>query len=80
MNTKPSLYQQCVDAGVEIANHSSDLYIPVNDVTRKLVRESGASYTTFPNNLKNGALWYDVAFQYEPYWEAVKGKAINYGK
>lgn len=80
MNTKPSLYQQCVDAGVEIANHYSDLYIPVNDITRKLVRESGACASTFPNNLKNGELWYDVAFQYVPYWETVKGKAIDYGQ
>ncbi len=64
-----SLYQECLRRGIPTANHASDLYIPVNATTTRLVAEHGKSVTTFVNQVEGG-LWYDVAFAFDPFWEA----------
>lgn len=75
---KPDLYTQCVAAGIPTANHYSDLYIPVNEVTRKLVAEyaaAGGTQATMFHNQVEGGTWYDVPFAYSPYWEEKQNKA-----
>jgi hypothetical protein len=81
-----SVYEACVKAGVEIEHHYSDLYIPVNDVTRRIIGHffsfAGSSNLvgTFTHQIKN-ALYYNIAFAYQPYWDAVsdKNKAVRAG-
>ena len=55
-----SIYEQMKDAGVEVDNHESDLYVPVNDVTRPLVAgyEFKNNVTTFSSNIDH-AQWYE---------------------
>jgi hypothetical protein len=78
MTTKPDLHAQCVAAGIPVESHCSDLYIPVNEITRKLVAEyaaaGGTRAETFTSNI-DGKRWYDVPFAYSPYWEEVAKKA-----
>ena len=77
-----SVYEDCVAAGVEMSNHYSDLYIPVNETTnailKKYSQKSGCQAKTFVNKISKD-LWYDVPFAYLPYWEKKQqeGKNVN---
>lgn len=64
-----SIYQQVIERGVEHANHSSDLYIPVNDETRALIAEyeHKRNVSVFKNNI-DGKPWFDIPFAYDPFW------------
>lgn len=75
-----SIYAECIARGIPVANHYSDLYIPVTPQTTALIREFQevgkllSSPDTFVNQVEGG-LWYDLPFQYEPYWEQKARKA-----
>jgi len=64
------IYQQMKAAGVEIDNHESDLYVPVNADTQKLITKYRfrSNVTTFVNQI-DGKLWFDIPFAYTPFWE-----------
>lgn len=65
-----SLYTDLIEAGQPVSNWQSDLYTPVNDVTRALINEHGiTTATTFVSQI-DGNSWYDVPFQFDPFWEA----------
>ena len=67
-----SIYQKMVAAGVEIEHHQSDLWVPKNEVSTKILVEKG--FTT--DELKSmhfrcsitGDIWYDIPFAYDPFW------------
>lgn len=63
-----TLYQKCIELNIEVENHYSDLYIPVTEETKKLVKESGLKAQTFMNNINN-KLYYDIFGAFDPYWE-----------
>ena len=63
-----SLYTDLIEAGQPVSSHYSDLYTPVNDVTRALMKKHDKRPTTFINQVEGG-LWYDVPFAFDPYWE-----------
>jgi len=69
-----SLYQLLLANGVPIDNHESDLYFPATEETRKLIgiaRSNGQclNITQFRSRI-DGALWFDAAFAFEPFWIA----------
>jgi hypothetical protein len=64
-----SIYDQLVQAGVEIDSHESDLYCKVTDASRKIVKESGLAYTVFTSQI-DCEPWYEIPFMYEPWWTA----------
>ena len=68
MITEKSLYAECVRRNIPMANHESDLYIPVTEETRELIKHFGCSHSTFTNQVEGG-LWLDVPFAYLPWWE-----------
>lgn len=72
-----NIFEEIRERGIAYASHYSDLYIPVNEVTCEIVTrrygKNSVSVTTFINQVEGG-LWYDVAFQYSPYWEKKVGK------
>jgi hypothetical protein len=72
------IFQEMQQAGVEIDNHESDLYVPVTDVTRAIVArfEFKQSVTTFQNQI-TGTLWYDIPFAYTPFWESKQAIAAK---
>ena len=66
-----SIYEELKAAGVEIDHHESDLFVPVNAITIPIVDRfdpDRATVTTF-NSRIDGKLWYDIPFQYAPFWE-----------
>jgi hypothetical protein len=66
-----NIYTQVVALGIEHSNHESDLYIPVNEQTRELVKnyKFASNVTTFKSNI-DGKPWYDIPFAFTPYWDA----------
>jgi hypothetical protein len=65
-----SIHQKAVLAGLEIASHCSDLYIPVNAISAELVKLHGHKSTLrqFTSQI-DGKQWYEIAFAYDPYWD-----------
>ena len=63
-------YQHVLTQGIRHDNHCSDLYVPVNLETTRLVNKYRfkCNVTTFISQI-DGKQWYDVPFAYEPYWE-----------
>jgi hypothetical protein len=70
------IYSKVVAKGIPHSNHESDLYIPVNDETRELIKNYAfpTNVTTFVNRVEGG-LWYDIPFAYIPFWEKAQRKA-----
>ena len=70
MNPELTIYQEMKEAGVPISSWQSDLYVPVNDVTRAIISryEFKSNVTMFTSNI-TGDLCYDIPFSYDPYWE-----------
>lgn len=74
----PSIYQQLVAAKVEISNYRSDLYVPVNETTTKIIDRYRQRDTiarlgykpliiTFWNQVAK-APYFCINFAYEPFW------------
>ncbi|MBC7818413.1 MAG: hypothetical protein IAG10_16120 [Planctomycetaceae bacterium] len=71
-NGPPRVYDECLAAGIPMANHYSDLYIPATDETRAILKKCDCiTYRPFRNQVEGGT-WYDVPFAYLPYWEAAQ--------
>jgi hypothetical protein len=69
-----SLYRAVVRLGIPYASHYSDLYLPATQQVRELLKAHGItpggwSAPSFTNQVEGG-IWYDVAFKFDPYWEA----------
>ena len=69
-----SIYAKMLAAGVKIASHETDLYVPVNDITRGILADYKfkSNVTTFTNQVEGG-LWFDIPFAYLPAWEKKGG-------
>lgn len=78
-----TLYEMAVKAlpADHIDHHCSDLYIKATPEAEAVLREwissnhfeNAASSPMMLNRFYShldGCLWYDIAFQYAPYWEA----------
>ena len=73
-----NLYEACIKRNIPTCYHESDLYIPVTPETTQLLKNHGLTGRIFIDQI-DGGQWYDVAFQYQPFWDARKGPSINYG-
>lgn len=60
-----NIKQELKKAGQVTDNHESDLYTPVNDITRGIVSryQYKCNVTIFRSNL-DGASWYDIPFAF----------------
>jgi hypothetical protein len=70
-----SVYEECLTAGVEISHHYSDLYVPVTEKTTKILESHnilGTSLVSLFMHQQHNEPWYDIAFAYLPYWQAVQ--------
>jgi hypothetical protein len=69
------IYGKVIELGIEHYHHESDLYIPVNDQTKKLIGdyEYTMLITTFKDRV-SGKLCYDIPCAYTPWWEERVGK------
>lgn len=77
MATKPTLYEALVAAGVKVSNHCSDLYFEWTPESRKIMKEypdkKGSAFVS-QDPADNKAVWYDVPFAFDPFWEMAWNK------
>lgn len=77
MQPMPSVYELLKFAGCRLANHDSDLYVKVDKVSRRMIKEAAedgrlpAMPTLFKSDDKSG-FWWEIPFAYEPWWLARK--------
>ena len=65
---EPTLYDECVEANLELDHHESDLYIKDCTAARELLAKHNHTFETFTSQI-DGAVWLDVPFAYQPYWD-----------
>lgn len=68
-----SIWEEVVARGIQYRNHESDLYIPVTQVTREMVKRHNVDAKQFYNDAEH-CYWFDIAFAYLPYWQQRYGK------
>ena len=63
-----TIHQKIKDLGISFSGHYSDLYIPVNEQTKKLLEEYEyrESVTIFTSQIDE-KLWYDIPFANDDY-------------
>jgi len=59
------IYEKCKKERIPIRHHESNLYIPVNEITKKLLNDYGYHKEIFKID---NELWFDVACQYDPFF------------
>jgi hypothetical protein len=64
-----SVYEECLEAGVPMDNHASDLYIPVNEITQAILDRHPERSRTIFTNQNDGKQWFDVTLAFEPWWD-----------
>lgn len=66
------LYTAITRAGIPVNHHESDLYFPVTNESRAILKGFPGQCdiaTTFNSSIPGGGRWFDVSFAYMPYWE-----------
>lgn len=66
-----TLFDSLKKAGVQYANHETDLYFPKTEETEEILKRYPVEHknaTTFRNQVEGG-VWYDVPFAYAPAWD-----------
>jgi len=63
-------FNKVVENKIPYDNHCSDLYIPVNDVTKRLVKDYvfGCNAEIFTSQIDKKQ-WYDLPFTYGAYYD-----------
>lgn len=76
-----TVYKKLQAAGVPLDSHESDLYAKVTRASREIVRawDSYGIVRTFTNQ-QDGELWFDLPFQYDPFWQAVAQRSEELGR
>ena len=70
MTTEKTLYQALIAAGVECSGCHSDLYFPITEKSKQVLKEFPNAYrSTFRSNITK-ELMYEVPFAFDPYWQA----------
>jgi len=75
-----SLYQALTAAGIETANHESDLYFPAHPTALAILKQyplqkANAEYFINQALPNKGERWVDVPFAYEPFWDKVRARS-----
>lgn len=70
-----SLYTDLRDAGCELDNHESDLYVKSDPTSREIIAQYKTDHppclvTRIFVNQTDGTQWIEVPFMFDPWWEA----------
>jgi len=70
ISEEKSLYDRAIEQGLEMGSHESDLYLKVTPESYKLIKnyKYRPNVTTFISQIDK-ALWYDIPFAYQPFWD-----------
>jgi hypothetical protein len=79
--SEKTIHMKAIEAGVEVDHHSLDLYLPVNDITRKLVAEykHPMSVTTFTCQI-TGQRMFEVPFAFDGFWTDAEKQVEQWAK
>jgi len=72
-----SIYTEMKEAGLEMDNHESDLYVEDSLKAREILAKYENKSSTFFNC--DGKVWIDIPFMYDPFWDAISKKNIVRG-
>lgn len=61
-----SIYEQLKEANQELDSHESDLYVLKTEISERITK--GQPNRSFFVSQKDGRLWIELPFQYEPFW------------
>ena len=69
-----TIFEKVVAQNIQYNSHRSDLYIPVNKETKRLIAEYEfkENVTKFKDAIDN-EWWFDIPFAYDPFWKKVPG-------
>ncbi len=74
-----NIYDALKFAGCRISHHEADLYVKVDKVSRRVIREAaedGRLPNPQPTLFKaddGSGFWWEIPFAYEPFWEKRRG-------
>ncbi len=65
-----NIFEEIKKNNIEFSHHESDLYIPKNEITEKIINnyEFKRNVTVFHNQITHNK-WYDIPFAFDPFWE-----------
>lgn len=63
-----SLYTDLIEAGCEVSNWQSDLYVVKTDKAVEIFKRHGQKLSVFKSNA-DGRLMLEAHFQFDPFWE-----------
>jgi len=73
MPNQKNLYHELKEAGCEIDNHESDLYVKDTDKSRKIITKHGLKFDGWTvqgfRSQIDGERWFDIPFAFTPYWD-----------
>ena len=65
-----TIYTQLRDAYIPLGHHASDLYALDCPESREILKSYHYRGNVTLFRSKEGELWYDIPFAYDPFWEA----------
>jgi hypothetical protein len=72
-----SIYTELLAAGVPLDNHESDLYALVTPESAKILCKHNQRLRSFESPMDK-AMWFDIPFAYDPFWEGMPVDALAY--
>ena len=73
MDYTASIFQRLQASGCTMDNHESDLYVKLDGIARGILQtwcaESGHNHYKQFRSEVDGAMWAELPFRFDPYWE-----------
>ena len=64
-----TIYQDLIEAGIQVSNWQSDLYFPRNAITLSIkAKHPDLCYSFFNSNI-DGTPMIEAAFAFDPFWD-----------
>jgi hypothetical protein len=68
-----TIFEEVKEKGIQYDNWQSDLYIPVTEETKKIVKNyPNLCPMVFIDQIEKKQ-WYDLPFAYDPFWNRNRG-------
>lgn len=65
-----SVFVKLSEAGCQMDNHYSDLYVKGSPIAESILQESEVSFSVFISQV-DGQRWFEVPFAFDPFWDKV---------
>jgi hypothetical protein len=77
-----TVYESLKFAGARMAHHEADLYVKVDPLSRRVIREALEekrllNQPTLFEATDGSGLWYELPFSYDPFWDKRLRKPVS---